>query len=313
MFMNHPGFMGGFAARRAADVGASAASIRKPDTRAGKRELELKLAALQKDYAALHTALFEAAQVHRRLCAPRVVRHGNFEVASEIFAVRQLPGDFFTAKETTSGVLLALGDVSGKGLAASMWITHLAGLVATHTEASPEPQAIATAVNRDFCRMSAVPLATLFLATLDPFTGRLDYCSAGHPPALLLRADGWMESLSEGGPLLGVVPSASFAQGRVELRPGDVLVAYSDGVLDSTNNAGEDFGYQRLKQQLRQMEKSSADAVLFSLLGAVQDFAEGRPLEDDISLVVLRRDTVEDRNDQQGTSRNIGKLTVQEH
>src|SRR5216110_2642453 len=97
-----------------------------------QEELEAKLATLQKDYAELHAAIFEAAQVHRRLCAPRLIRRGNFEIASEIFAVRHLPGDFFTIEETNSGVLLALGDICGKGLAAGMWTTHLVGLVATH-------------------------------------------------------------------------------------------------------------------------------------------------------------------------------------
>src|SRR5262245_23474414 len=71
-----------------------------------RQELELKLAALQQDYADLHTAIFEAAQVHRRLCAPRLVRYGNFEIASEIFAVRHLPGDFFTVKSASDGVIL---------------------------------------------------------------------------------------------------------------------------------------------------------------------------------------------------------------
>ena len=77
--------------------------------RAQHRELKLKHAALEKDYADLHTALFEAAQVHRRLCAPRLVRHGDVEIASEIFAVRYLPGDFFTIEEAGGGVIIALG------------------------------------------------------------------------------------------------------------------------------------------------------------------------------------------------------------
>ena len=89
----------------------------------------MRLASLQKDYAELHTAIFEAAQVHRRLCAPRLVRYGDFEIASEIFAVRHLAGDFFTIRHTNSGVILALGDVCGKGLAAGMWTTHLVGLI----------------------------------------------------------------------------------------------------------------------------------------------------------------------------------------
>jgi len=286
--MSQSAFNGGFEARRA--VQASPPPRKSPGNRAHYRELELKLAALQKDYADLHTALFEAAQVYRRLCAPRLVRHGNVDIASEIFAVRYLPGDFFTVQESNGGVIVALGDICGKGLAAGMWTTHLVGLVGMHAAASPEPEAIVTGVNRDLCRVSSVmPLASLFLARLDPATGRLDYSNAGHPPALLLRADGQLESLSEGGPLLGVVPAASFAGGCVELRAGDVLLAYSDGILESRNNADQEFGYERLEAQLRRAQSGSADAVLFSVLGAVQDFAAAGPQVDDMSLVVVRR------------------------
>src|ERR1044071_10232767 len=91
--------------------------------------IEQRLEKLQQDYAELNTAIFEAAQVHRRLCAPSLVRHGAFEVATEIFAVRHLPGDFVSVEETPDGLVLALGDIGGKGLAAGMWVTHLIGLL----------------------------------------------------------------------------------------------------------------------------------------------------------------------------------------
>jgi sigma-B regulation protein RsbU (phosphoserine phosphatase) len=238
----------------------------------------------------LHTAIFEAAQVHRRLCAPRLVRCGDFEIASEIFAVRHLAGDFFTVKNTNRGAILALGDICGKGLAAGMWTTHLVGLVANRTEVSSDPEQIVAGVNRDLCLMaSAMPLASLFLARLDPDTGRLEYCSAGHPPALLLRASGELEFLSEGGLLLGVVAAAPYVRGSVELGPGDVLLTYSDGLLESVNDAEEEFGYARIETQLRRAQTGSADAVLFSVLGAVQDFAAARPLVDDMTLVIVRR------------------------
>jgi sigma-B regulation protein RsbU (phosphoserine phosphatase) len=252
--------------------------------------VELKLAALQKDYADLHTAIFEAAQVHRRLCAPRLVRYGDFEIASEIFAVRHLPGDFFTVKTTSAGVILALGDICGKGLAAGMWTTHLVGLVGAHADVTSDPESIVAGVNRDVCGMGSVPLASLFLGKLDSTTGRLDYCSAGHPPALLLRANGDLELLSDGGLLLGVTANAPYISGCVELRSGDLLLTYSDGVLESVNNADEEFGYARFEAQLRRAQTNSADAVLFSVLGAVQDFAATRPLVDDMSLVIVRRD-----------------------
>src|SRR5712664_2422820 len=166
--MSQARFNSGLATRRAVEVQLYAPRPRRSG-KALRQELEAKLATLQKDYAELHTAIFEAAQVHRRLCAPRLVRHGDFEIASEIFAVRHLPGDFFIVEETNDGVILALGDICGKGLAAGMWTTHLVGLVGAHTGVTSEPESIVTGVNRDICLItSAVPLASMFLAKLDP-------------------------------------------------------------------------------------------------------------------------------------------------
>jgi serine phosphatase RsbU (regulator of sigma subunit) len=291
VFMSQSTFNAGLGTRRAVDV-----RVYPPrPKRSGKvrrQELEVKLAALQKDYAELHTEIFEAAQVHRHLCAPRLVRYGNFEIASEIFAVRHLPGDFFTVEETNNGVILALGDICGKGLAAGMWTTHLVGLVGAHAAVTSEPESIVAGVNEDLSRMESVgALASLFLAKLDPITGFVKYCGAGHPPAILLRANGKLELLSEGGLLLGVVPKATYFGGCFELGVGDVLMVYSDGITESLNYAGEEFGYARLEAQLRSAQTGPADAVLFSVLGAVQDFAASRPLIDDMSLAIVRRDS----------------------
>ena len=290
--MSQARFNSGIATRRAVDVRVYPPRPKRP-AKPHRRELEVQLATLQKHYAELHTAIFEAAQVHRRLCAPRLVRHRNFEIASEIFAVRHLPGDFFTVEETTDGVVMALGDICGKGLAAGMWTTHLVGLVRAQVALTSEPGSIVAGVNRDLCRMGSVlPLASLFLAKLDPLTGCVEYSSAGHPPALLLRASGKLELLSEGGMLLGVVPSAPYVQGRFQLGAGDVLMVYSDGITESLNYAGEEFGYARLEAQLRRAQFGAADAMLFSVLGAVQDFAASCPLVDDMSLAIVRRDNL---------------------
>lgn len=289
----------GFATRRRVNLQVSPVQ-RARALKPRREDLELKLGELQKDYAELHTEVFEAAQVHRRLCAPRLVRYGSFEIASEIFAVRHLAGDFFTVKDVNNCAVLALGDISGKGLAAGMWTTHLVSLVSARSAVHCEPEVIVAGVNRDVClTASTVPLATLFVARLDPASGRLDYCSAGHPPALLLRADGRLESLSEGGLLLGVVATAPYLRGSVVLGAGDVLLAYSDGVLETRNASEEEFGLQRIEARLRasaltlndeRKNRDSAESILFSLLGSVQDFAASYPLVDDLSLVVIRRD-----------------------
>ena len=290
--------------RRAVDI----RSHRKPSATARRQELELKLTDLQQNYAELRSEIFEAAQVHRRLCAPRHLRFGNFEVASEIFAVRHLPGDLFTVQQQYDGLVFALGDICGKGLAAGMWITHLVGLIGARMEASTTLEGIVTGVNRDICLLkSFMPLASLFIAKLDPGTGLVKYCSAGHPPALLLRANGELELLSDGGMLLGVVAAAPYKCGSFLLGQGDLLMVYSDGITESQNCAGEEFGYGRLEEELRRaagvvgdrsagtqtpgLRDCTADGVLFSVLGAVQDFAAACPLVDDMSLAVIRRDS----------------------
>ena len=252
-------------------------------------EITEKLETLQRDYAELNVAIFEAAQVHRRLCAPSLVKHGAFDMASEVFAVRHLPGDFVSVEETPDGLVLALGDIGGKGLAAGMWVTHLIGLLRTHTAASTDPEAIVSGINRDIARLSSVePLSTLFVARLSK-SGHLDYTSAGHPPALLLRRNGQLELLSDGGPVLGVVPAAVFQRGTVTMRGGDLLLACSDGILESFNETDQEFGNMRLQTELRRAQGGSAEAVLFSVLGAVQDFAAPRPLTDDMTLMVIRK------------------------
>ena len=252
--------------------------------------LEARLETLQQQHAELHSAIFEAAQVHRRLCAPSLVHYGAFDIASEIFAVRHLPGDFFTLEQTSEGMVLALGDIGGKGLAAGMWVPHLAGLIRNYTAQNSSPETIVAGVNRDFARLSMVaPLSSLFVARLNASSGTLDYCSAGHPPALLLHDDGALEHLSDGGPVLGVVPAAKFDCGTVQLRGADAVLVCSDGILESFNESDQEFGSRRLETEFRRAYGGSAEAMLFSVLGAVQDFAAPRPLTDDMTLVLIAK------------------------
>jgi len=103
-----------------------------------------------------------------------------------------------------------------------------------------------------------------------------------------LRRDGILELLSDGGPVLGAVPNAFFERGSVQLDVGDLLLTCSDGILESFNEAEQEFGAMRLQTELRRAQGGSAESVLFSVLGAVQDFASPRPLTDDMTLVVVK-------------------------
>ncbi len=265
---------------------SGAASIHPAE--AERQALEQQVALLHYERRQLHQELFEAAQVQRKLSGPRQLRRGALELATESFAVRFLSGDFATLWEHERSVTFALGDIAGKGLAAGMWFTHIVSLLRVYAESRPQPAEVLAEINRDLCRMRpGPPLTTLFLGKLD-WCGTLSYCNAGHPAPQLLRHGGGTASLREGGPLLGALADASFNSGQVTLCPGDSLIAYTDGLVECRNSGDEEFGIARLLGAARSAEGISASSLLFSILGAAQDFSAGQPRHDDLSLLVIR-------------------------
>jgi len=277
--------------RKAARMAAPARlRIVPPISRPDKtHSLEEQLSRLQREQREIHRALFEAAEVQRRLCPPRQLRLGRFEIACEMFPLSYLSGDFYDVLDLSPATGLAVGDIVGKGLAAGMWFAHILGQIRVHARGSADPAKAVAAINHDLRQLKAEPpLISLFLARLDPRRGELSYCNAGQPPALLLKPDGSTRPLAEGGPLLGAIPQAAFVSGRVSFQPGDTLVVYSDGIVECRNQRGEEFGLAGLENAARRVAGSSAASTLFSLLGAVQDFAGPTPREDDFALMVVR-------------------------
>jgi len=260
-----------------------------PGTPTGSLQDELDQ--LRREKLDLHTQLFEAAQIQRKLSGPRLLRHGDLQFASEVFAARFLSGDFITFSQNGCKVLAAHGDIAGKGVAAGMWFTNLAGLLQSYGRPDSDPAKIASEVNRHLCYLRPVaPFVTGFIAQIDCDRGDVTYCNAGHFPPLLLRADGRTELLQEGGPLLGAIEQAEFSSARLMLESGDTLVAYSDGVLECCNPSGEEFGTDRLVETMRCTDGQSAQTKLMTVLATLQDFANGSPLHDDVSLTVIQRD-----------------------
>jgi sigma-B regulation protein RsbU (phosphoserine phosphatase) len=252
--------------------------------------LEDQVAELRREYDDLRRVLYEAAQVQRRLCGPRYLRRESFEIASEIFPVRHVSGDFISVFELESDLVFAIGDIAGKGLSAAMWFTHVIGMVRMKITALGNPAAALSAINRDLMQTPLeLPLTSLLLGRLSVSSGEITYCNAGHPPALLLRSDGRLDHLHEGGVLLGAVAAASFANGKTKLLPGDTLLGYSDGIAECRNPDGSDFGVERLLSVAKLSYGASASATVFSVLGAAEDFAGSRPREDDMAMIVVRR------------------------
>jgi serine phosphatase RsbU (regulator of sigma subunit) len=253
--------------------------------------LQEELDALQREKLDLYSQLFEAGQIQRKLSGARELRHGCLQFASEVFAARLLSGDFTMFLQHGSRVLTAHGDIAGKGIAAGMWFTNLAGLLQSYGHPDSDPAKIASEVNRHLCYLRPVaPFATAFLAQVDCNVGTVSYCNAGHFPPILLRADGRTVLLEKGGPLLGAIERAEFTSGYEVLEPGDTLLAYSDGVLECSNAEEEEFGMERLLDAFRRAKQQSAHATLMVLLAWLQDFANGSPVCDDVSLTVIQRD-----------------------
>jgi serine phosphatase RsbU (regulator of sigma subunit) len=253
------------------------------------RFLADKLNVLRGDQAKLQQAIFEAAQVQRRLCAPRELSWGEFEIAGEIFSVRHLSGDFFKVMELGSALGLAVGDIAGKGLSAGIWQPHLLGLIQRAARRHSSPAEAVADVNRELCQDEGQPpLTALFFARIGK-KNELVYCNAGLPAPLLLRSDQTLERLEKGGPMLGALKDAVFQVGSVTLDRGDMLIAYSDGVTECRNTQDDEFEMERLTSAARTVPGASASKALFSLLGTVLDFADSCSANDDVTLLVVRR------------------------
>src|SRR5271154_4454810 len=214
---------------------------------AGIQSVKQELDAVRREQGKLQQAIYEAAQVQRRLCAPRELLWGEFEVAGEIFPVRHLSGDFFKVMELGSVLGLTVGDIAGKGLTAGIWQAHVMGLVQRSARKHSDPAAAVAEVNQELCQDNdEPPLTALFFARLDRERSELSYCNAGLPAPLLLRHNKSVERLEQGGPMLGAVPEATYDSGTVRLNLGDMLLAYSDGVTECRNSHGEEFEMDRL-------------------------------------------------------------------
>lgn len=256
---------------------------------AGLPSVKQELDAVRREQAKLQQAIYEAAQTQRKLCAPRELVWGEYEIAGEIFPVRHLSGDFFKVMELDSVFGLAVGDIAGKGLSAGIWQAHLMGLIQRCARRHSDPANAVAEVNVELCQdQGEPPITALFFARLDPQENELVYCNAGLPAPLLLRRNKTVERLEKGGPMLGALQKAAYETGSVRLNPGDMLLAYSDGVTECRNSDGVEFEMGRLSAASA-VGGASANQVLFSTLGAVLDFADACSPEDDLTLLVIRR------------------------
>lgn len=221
--------------------------------------------------------------------APPVMEAYEFQGIS--FSCYEIGGDYYDfIMQHDGNTLIALGDVSGKGTAAALLMSSLHASIHAQVAAKTSLYEMVKSVNLYLAENTPTNrFITLFIASLDPISGILNYINAGHNPPLVGRADGTVEQLASGGFPLGIMPMADFEVGQLELQTGEALVIYSDGVSEAVNEKDEEFGMERLTDVIKKNLKSSASGLRDKVEFALSSFTKTTPANDDITLVIVKR------------------------
>lgn len=229
-----------------------------------------------------------AADVQRRLLPQKTPVLDPFDFAGIYEPCFDLGGDFYDFIPFEDSVGVVVGDVVGKGIAASLLMASVRAALRAHVEDVYDLDEVMGRVNNALTRDTRDnEFATVFYGTLDAETRRLTYCSAGHDPALLWR-DGEVQELTTGGMVLGILKNETYEKGLVNLQKGDVLLVYSDGVVDASNFHGEKFGRDRVRDAVADMADRPARDIVNHVLWQVRRFAGLNHRPDDMTIVAVK-------------------------
>jgi serine phosphatase RsbU (regulator of sigma subunit) len=259
---------------------------------AASRLESLKLRESNLDKRRLEEDLRGAARIQSSLLPEAVPAVSGFELAGSSRVCSAVGGDYYDFVEDDGQLLLALGDVAGKGLAAALLMASLRAAVRALWREPMDVASILAAINHNL--RHAVPpnrYGTLVFGRLDTASGWLTWANAGHAAALLVRPDGSYTTLDATGTVLGVFETAEWREERLRVPPGDVLVLLSDGVFEAARATESDLGPDRLAAAVREAGPAANAAAILARLQAEVDAALGgeRPA-DDHTFVVLRRE-----------------------
>jgi serine phosphatase RsbU (regulator of sigma subunit) len=257
------------------------------------RAIEVRRRAIAAKLEAERRAAHEleiAKQVQARLFPQALPEVQTLEYAGVCIQAREVGGDYYDFLSLGRNRLgLALADISGKGIAAALIMAHLQANLRTQSAiAWDEPERFLKSVNNLFYENTAEnAYASLFFGAYDDDSRRLRYANCGHLCALLLRRDGRLERLDSTCTVMGLFKDWECSMAECSFFAGDTLALYTDGITESFNDAGEEFGEGRLIDSLRQNCGSSPQAALDSIVAEVRRFSS-REQHDDITLIIAR-------------------------
>jgi len=247
--------------------------------------------ARRREEAAERRELSEALKIQQRLLPQQVPQIDGWELAVSWQPASGVGGDCFDMiRLGDTRLAISIADVVGKGIPAALLMSNLQAAVRAFASEAVEPQALCHQVNRILCgNIAEGRFISFFYSVLDAPTGVMTYTNAGHYLPMLVRADGAVERLGAGGPVLGVLSDAEYEQAHVGIGPGDRLVMFTDGLTEARSAADEEFGEERLLDAAVAHRACSAPALQARLADSVATFTGGR-LQDDATLIVLAAD-----------------------
>lgn len=240
--------------------------------------------------AALEEELHLARQIQASYLPSTFPRLERLELSGINVPSKQVGGDYYDYVEMSHGLLVTVADVVGKGVPAALLMSMMQASLRTMAAERRSLSEMLHHLNQLVLGSGmAGKFATMFLGRLDVDTCTLHFSNAGHNPPCLLRADGEVRWLSEGGLLLGVLADPRPTEHQVRLFPGDRLVLYTDGITEAANAANEFFGEDRLTAVLGEMPAElDAESVTRGVMDAVHRFCGDREPGDDMTVMVLR-------------------------
>jgi serine phosphatase RsbU (regulator of sigma subunit) len=235
-----------------------------------------------------------AEQAQQRMLPSKAPPVPGLSVSAVCLPAQQVAGDLFDYLQLADGRWgFCVADVSGKGVSAALYMTMVKGLLnSVRSTETDLPQMMISLNEHIYRNTGRRDFVTMILAAFDPRIRKLEVLRSGHPPMLLVSANKELRFLEPAGMGLGLVPSSLFSRKlsteTIDIRLGDVVVLYSDGVTEAMNLRREEFGEQRLAALVQSSVSKSTDAILQSILGGIREFQAGAPVHDDITLVVLK-------------------------
>ena len=251
-----------------------------------------RLAEVEQAERMLAKELEQAAQIQRRLLPTGAPELAGLDLAGYNAPCRTVGGDYYDFLTYPDGrVAMFVGDVAGKGMPAALLVSSLQARVQVLFD---EPDGLAANVTRlNRAIKTNCPenrFITFFIGVLDPKTGQMRYCNAGHNPPIVVHQNRIVERLEGTGMILGILPGSTYEEQGCQLEPGDVVVLFSDGVSEASRpDTDEEFGEDRLAELLTETACCSAKGIIEKVIQQVTAFTAGSAPADDITLVVAKR------------------------